>query len=367
MAGAYDTEQQRMIDRIRCIAFREVRDAGATFINRQWVAEKVHRTTRFVTEWWEKTYDQCFADYSNSGRKLKLSQAGQDTILNASGKQRRSCSVVAKEIAEKHKEYVVPRTINNYRHREGLKPFHVIPRPLKTETHISDRLWLCDWLKEWTKEDFLHLAPSDEFYVWTIRRPNYQNDRIWATSIEDIEEDERYRELVKHQACIGIFIMFTCKRLLWVIKDKGESWTGQYFRDVILMQNVFPFLRDEENVIDPDEVIFVHDKAPCMRANKTQHLIQDNDIKFWGNDIWPGNSPDLNVAEHFGSIIKDEVEKKMLSEVGNNRYHESTLKMHIENVLTNIEEDTELFETLLCSYPSRFRAVKNADGRHTNY
>ena len=103
MAGAYDTEQQRMIDRIRCIAFREVRDAGATFINRQWVAEKVHRTTRFVTEWWEKTYDQCFADYSNSGRKLKLSQAGQDTILNASGKQRKSCSVVAKEITERHK------------------------------------------------------------------------------------------------------------------------------------------------------------------------------------------------------------------------------------------------------------------------
>lgn len=76
MAGAYDTEQQRIIDRIRYIAFREGRDAGATFINRQWVAEKVHRTTRFVTQWWEKTYDQCFADYSNFGRKLKLSQAG---------------------------------------------------------------------------------------------------------------------------------------------------------------------------------------------------------------------------------------------------------------------------------------------------
>jgi len=46
------------------------------------------------------------------------------------------------------------------------------------------------------------------------------------------------------------------------------------------MQNVFPFLRDEENFINPDEVIFVHDKAPCMRANMTQHLIQDNDIKM---------------------------------------------------------------------------------------
>ncbi|CAF1353673.1 unnamed protein product [Rotaria sp. Silwood1] len=310
MAGAYDTEQQRMIDRIKCIAFREARDAGATFINRQWIADKIHRITRFVSEWWEKSYDQCFADYSNVGAKPKLSEASREIIRQASGQQRKSGPVVAKEIAEKQKEYATGRTINNYRHREGLKPFHVIPKPLKSETHISDRLWLCDWLKDWTVEDFLHLAPSDEFYIWTVRRPNYQNDRIWAKSIEDVTEDERYREMVKNQLCVGVFIMFTCKRLLWIIKDKGESWTGQYFRDIVLIENVIPFLKNEENVIDHDEVIFVHDKAPCMRANKTQHLLQDNDVKFWGNDIWPGNSPDLNVAEHIGSIIKDEVEKK---------------------------------------------------------
>jgi len=89
-----------------------------------------------------------------------------------------------------------------------------------------------------------------------------------------------------------------------------------------------------------------------MRANMTQHLIRDNNIEFWGNNIWPGNSPDLNAAEHIGSIIKDEVEQKMLSETGYDRYNQDTLKMHIENVLSSMEEDTELFETLLCSYPS---------------
>ena len=146
MAGTYDTEEQRIIDRIRCIAFREARDAGASFINRNWVVEKVHRSVRFITDWWQKPYDQCFADYSNAAPKLKLSRPSQEIILEASGRQRKSCSVVAKEIAEKRKEYVVSRTINNYRHREGLKPFHVIPKPLKTETHVSDRLWLCDWL-----------------------------------------------------------------------------------------------------------------------------------------------------------------------------------------------------------------------------
>ncbi|CAF1368772.1 unnamed protein product, partial [Rotaria magnacalcarata] len=49
-----------------------------------------------------------------------------------------------------------------------------------------------------------------------------------------------------------------------------------------------------------------------------------NDVKFWGNDISPGNSPDLNVAECIGSIVKDEVETKMLLETEYNRYHEDT-------------------------------------------
>ncbi len=151
------------------------------------------------------------------------------------------------------------------------------------------------------------------------------------------------------------------------MKDKGESWTDQYFRDTVLVQHVFPFLKNEENVIDVDEVIFVHDKAPCMKANMTQQLIQDNNINFWGNNIWPGNSPDLNVAEHIRTIIKDEVEKRMLSETGSDRYSEETLKNHIIDVLQNMETDTEVFQSLLCSYTSRLRSVKQANGGHTNY
>ena len=49
------------------------------------------------------------------------------------------------------------------------------------------------------------------------------------------------------------------------------------------------------------------------------------------------------------------------------RYSEDTLKKHIADVLTDMEENTELFEALLCSYPSRRRAVKSANGRHTDY
>ena len=63
-----------------------------------------------------------------------------------------------------------------------------------------------------------------------------------------------------------------------------------YFRDTTLRQHVIPFLRDPSNVLDTDEAIFLHDKAPCMKANATQHLVVDEDVNFWGNSIWPGNS-----------------------------------------------------------------------------
>ena len=86
-----------MIDRIKCITIREARDAGATFINRQWIEEKIHCITRFVSDWQEKSYDQCV------GAKLKLSKVGQDIIRKASDQQRKSCSFVAKEVAEKQK------------------------------------------------------------------------------------------------------------------------------------------------------------------------------------------------------------------------------------------------------------------------
>jgi hypothetical protein len=111
---------------------------------------------------------------------------------------------VAQEILQLRGKRVDQRTVGRYRAREGLKPFHVISRPLKTKTHVADRLWLCDWLSEWTEEDFLHLAPSDEFFAYAIHKPNSQNDLIWAKDVDDIAEDERYRAIVRNPTCIGI-------------------------------------------------------------------------------------------------------------------------------------------------------------------
>ncbi len=127
--------------------------------------------------------------------------------------------------------------------------------------------------------------PSDEFFIWLISKPNHQNDRIWSKNIEDIEEDDRYRELVNSPVCVGIFIIFTAKKLHWVIKERGQSWNGQYFRETILKQHVIPFLKNTENVVDVEQVTFIHEIAPCIRANATQQLLVDNEIDFWGNNV----------------------------------------------------------------------------------
>jgi len=366
MAGTFDSENQHVIDRIMCIAFRQARDAGATFIDRKWIAEKLSRSIRWVSDNWQKTPQECFTEFG-TGRPLQLSQESREIIANASHKQRNGHRKVSQEILRRRRKCISYSTVRNYRVRDGLKSFHVVTKPLKTQTHIQDRLWLCDWLSEWTEADFLHLAPSDEFFIYAIRKPNFQNDRIWAKDVDDIAGDDRFREIVKNPSCIGIFVLFTAKRLLWVLKDNGESWNGDYFREKILMENVIPFLSDPQNVLEVGEAVFVHDKAPCMKAKATQQLLKEKNVEFWGNDIWPGNSPDLNPAEHIGSIIKDRVEARMLEETGPGRYAVETLKKNLIIVLDSLKTETELFEDLLCSYPHRLKAVCDANGQHTNY
>ncbi|CAF0805619.1 unnamed protein product [Rotaria sordida] len=146
-----------------------------------------------------------------------------------------------------------------------------------------------------------------------------------------------------------------------------QSWDGAYFREIILQQHVISFLCDPSNVLDTNEVIFLHDKAPCMKANVTQHLLEDENAKFWGNSIWPGDSPNMNPTENIGAIIKDKVEELMANEDRRNRYNYDVLKINLESTLEDFEDDTDLFVDLLCSMKKRFDALKAIEGSHTNF
>jgi hypothetical protein len=132
-------------------------------------------------------------------------------------------------------------------------------------------------------------------------------------------------------------------------------------------RHVIPFLNDPANVLVVGETTFVHDRAPCMKATKTQQYLKEKKIDFWGNDLWPGNSPDLNPTENLGEIVKNRVEERMHKESGPGKYSEETLLTNLNEVLNELEFDEELFHNLLCSMPERFQQVRDADGGHTDF
>ncbi len=54
MAGVlHDSEEQRIVDRIRCLTYREIRDeiiarTGGSFITREWISERLRRSEDWV-------------------------------------------------------------------------------------------------------------------------------------------------------------------------------------------------------------------------------------------------------------------------------------------------------------------------------
>jgi hypothetical protein len=71
-------EEQQFVDRIRYITYREIRDemiarTGDSFISRQWISEKLHRSEDWVRRTWNKTVDECYTEFG-SGRPQMLSQ-----------------------------------------------------------------------------------------------------------------------------------------------------------------------------------------------------------------------------------------------------------------------------------------------------
>ena len=86
MAGLIgDTEEQRVIDRIRANAYREAMEEGAAFINRKWISHKLHRSERWVTDNWKKGYENCFTTFGD-GRPAKMSEEAKQITMENSGK-----------------------------------------------------------------------------------------------------------------------------------------------------------------------------------------------------------------------------------------------------------------------------------------
>ena len=356
-----DSETKRWISRVMAIAFRIAKEQAHGTITRRWVAHFLNRSEKFVKDNWNRQPFDCeMADCKPKKTRESLSQESKDIITESLGREKKSLNQFVEEIERIRGKTKHRSSVYRFLQAQGAKPFHQTNAPKLSEKNISDRLWFCDYLSDWNSEDFLFLAPSDEFFIYESRKTNFQNDRVWALNINDIPKELKIREIGRSTRCIGVFLCFTVKRMMWVVKEHGQSWDGVYFRQNILIDRVIPFLQNTNNVIDVQETTFLHDRAPCMSALATQALLRANQVDFFNNSEWPGSSPDLNACENLGSILKNRVEHR----ITNN--HED-LDTALTRSLGDLEFDTDLFTSLLESYPSRLNAVMKTRGGHTKY
>ncbi len=110
----------------------------------------------------------------------------------------------------------------------------------------------------------------------------------------------------------------------------------------------------------PKQTTFLNDRAPCMSALATQHILKANKIDLFGNSQRPGSSTDINACEILGSILKSRLESRL--EISN-----EDLSRALTRSLGDLEFDTVFFASLLESYPSQFNAIQKAGGAHANY
>ena len=83
-----------------------------------------------------------------------------------------------------------------------------------------------------------------------------------------------------------------CTALVFV--EPGVKINGEYYRDVLLAQNLLPSIRE----ISGEYFIFQQDSAPAHRARDTLSYLQRETPAFISPDLWPPNSPDLNPLDY---------------------------------------------------------------------
>jgi hypothetical protein len=139
---------------------------------------------------------------------------------------------------------------------------------------------------------------SDE-KLFTVSAPvNSQNDVIYAP--QGLKKRQipasrllRTRSTFSKSVMVSVGVsMLGCTDLIFI--EPGVKINGQYYRDVLLSQNLLPAIRD----IAGEFFVFQQDSAPSHRARETITFLSQNTPDFISPFLWPPNSPDLNPVDY---------------------------------------------------------------------
>ncbi len=297
-----------------------------------------------------KNYKICGTNVnkSRSGRP-KMSTPRQDRILvRESLRNRWLTSPVLKNVWENQTGMAV--SVSTVKRRlcfAGLNGRIARRKPLLLPRHVAARL---SWAKEhrdWTVEMWRKVVWSDEskFNI-------FQSDG--RTYIRRRESEEFRRECVvgtvKHGG--GSVMVWGC-----ICGDeKGmmlrvETTMDRFKYMDILEDGMIPSAWSMRGL----DYVFMHDNAPCHRANIVQDWFSQHDVTV---SSWPAQSPDLNPIENLWDHMKREQKKTPSTS-------KDSLWKNLQDIWNNIPSST--IDNLISSMPLRIEEVIRAQEYHTKY
>ena len=226
---------------------------------------------------------------------------------------------------------------------------------LLSEANRVARLTRCKQLLKRYSDHAVDFIWFTDEKVFTVEPPfNSQNDRVYAPvgtkkRLIDPSRLLRTRSTFSRSVMVSVAVSkMGMTELIFV--DPGVKVNGQYYRDVLLSQQMLPAIKG----VAGDTFVFQQDSAPAHRARDTIQLLQRETPDFIGPDLWPPNSPDLNPVDYkIWGVMQQRVYKYRVSNV-------DELKQRLVEVWHDLQQN--VIGSAVSEWRKRLRACVRAEG-----
>lgn len=147
------------------------------------------------------------------------------------------------------------------------------------------------------RHDMRNVMFTDE-KKWTVEEHfNHQNDRIYASTLQEAHDDPQYH-VARGQApaYVMVWAAITTSGKFDIVFLDSERLTGKKYREKVLSKHVKG--RAAEH-FGGKEWTFQQDGAPCHREKSVQSWLEINVPSFIRAAEWPPYSPDLNPLDYY--------------------------------------------------------------------